>query len=114
MGIENRLRANLRRYIERSGYSISAVGHMSGAGQENLTRFLRGDTQKMGTDKLEQIANFLHIDIWRLFEPEDKPIPTAAQHTLNMVSERLESKDLRILIQTAQALADEKKTPTSP
>lgn len=112
MGIENRVRANLKRYIERSGLSESHVGAMSGAGQANISRFLSGETTSMHLDRLEKIANYLGLDVARFFEPQELPIPSAAMHALNMVSENLDSKDLRVLAQTAQALLDQKKAPT--
>lgn len=113
MSIQDRIRANLRRYIARSGYTESMVGNMSGAGQANLSRFLSGKVNNIGTDKLEKIATFLNVDIWRFFEPEDKPIPSQAHHALNVVSEQLDIKEVRILLQTAHALADEKKTSST-
>ena len=110
MTLRTRIIANILRYSQQRGYSIAAVGRTSGVGQENLSRFINGKTQHLSLDKYEQLAIFFHIDISRLFEPEDIPLPRVDLQQLNMVAERLPDRELRVLVQTGMALMEDKKS----
>lgn len=69
---QERIRRNLAKFIEESGYSVTEVADMAGIAQASLGRWVRGDVVSIPADALQPLADALgraSIDDFNLADP---------------------------------------------